>query len=55
MPFPNMTDRRLSRLNYTKERRRIVGRLYNFTDKGDRAVALRPEMTPTLARLVSSP
>ena len=30
----------------------IVGQLYNFVDKGERAVALRPEMTPTLARLV---
>jgi len=32
----------------------IVGQLYNFTDKGERAVALRPEMTPTLARLVAA-
>lgn len=32
----------------------IVGQLYNFTDKGDRAVALRPEMTPTLARMVGA-
>lgn len=32
----------------------IVGQLYNFVDKGDRAVALRPEMTPTLARLVAA-
>ncbi|MBI1176471.1 histidine--tRNA ligase [bacterium] len=31
----------------------IVGQLYNFTDKGEREVAMRPEMTPTLARLVS--
>jgi histidyl-tRNA synthetase len=30
----------------------IVGQLYNFVDKGDRTVALRPEMTPTLARMV---
>ncbi len=30
----------------------IVGQLYAFTDKGDREVALRPEMTPTLARMV---
>src|SRR5215472_8570449 len=30
----------------------IVGQLYAFTDKGERAVALRPEMTPTLARMV---
>ena len=31
----------------------IVGQLYSFTDKGDREVALRPEMTPTLARMVA--
>jgi histidyl-tRNA synthetase len=30
----------------------IIGQLYNFTDKGGREVALRPEMTPTLARMV---
>src|ERR1041385_7289940 len=36
----------------TKSGAEIVGQLYNFTDKGDRAVALRPEMTPTLARLI---
>ena len=32
----------------------IVKQLYNFTDKGGRAVALRPEMTPTLARIVAA-
>jgi histidyl-tRNA synthetase len=32
----------------------IVGQLYAFTDKGDRQVALRPEMTPTLARMVAA-
>src|ERR687886_1037310 len=32
----------------------IVGQLYNFEDKGGRAVALRPEMTPTLARMVAA-
>ena len=32
----------------------IVGQLYNFTDKGERAVALRPEMTPTVARMVAA-
>jgi histidyl-tRNA synthetase len=32
----------------------IVGQLYNFTDKGERQVALRPEMTPTLARMVAA-
>lgn len=30
----------------------IVGQLYNFTDKGDREVTLRPEMTPSLARIL---
>jgi histidyl-tRNA synthetase len=32
----------------------IVGQLYNFVDKGGREVALRPEMTPTFARMVSA-
>ncbi|MGZ8375874.1 MAG: histidine--tRNA ligase [Gemmatirosa sp.] len=32
----------------------IVGQLYNFTDKGDRQIALRPEMTPTFARMVAA-
>src|SRR3569832_325498 len=32
----------------------IVGQLYNFTDKGGREVALRPEMTPTVARMVAA-
>jgi histidyl-tRNA synthetase len=32
----------------------IVGQLYNFVDKGDREVALRPEMTPTLARMAAA-
>src|SRR5919205_162422 len=32
----------------------IVGQLYNFRDKGDREVALRPEMTPTFARMVAA-
>jgi histidyl-tRNA synthetase len=30
----------------------IVGQLYNFTDKGGREITLRPEMTPTLARVL---
>jgi len=38
----------------TKSGEEIVGQLYNFADKGDRAVALRPEMTPTLARMVAA-
>src|SRR6476620_2981800 len=32
----------------------IVAQLYNFTDKGGRDVALRPEMTPTLARMAAA-
>jgi histidyl-tRNA synthetase len=37
-----------------KSGQEIIGQLYNFVDKGDRAIALRPEMTPTLARLVAA-
>src|SRR3989441_4531710 len=32
----------------------IVAQLYSFKDKGDREVALRPEMTPSLARMVGA-
>ncbi|MDP9290740.1 MAG: histidine--tRNA ligase [Verrucomicrobiota bacterium] len=32
----------------------IAGQLFEFTDKGEREVALRPEMTPTLARMVAA-
>jgi histidyl-tRNA synthetase len=40
---------------YTKKSgEEIVGQLYNFKDKGDREVSLRPEMTPSLARMVSA-
>src|SRR5208282_189296 len=38
----------------TKSGDEIIGQLYNFVDKGDRAVALRPEMTPTLARMIAA-
>ena len=38
----------------TKSGDEIVGQLYNFVDKGARAVALRPEMTPTLARMIAA-
>jgi histidyl-tRNA synthetase len=30
----------------------IVDQLFNFTDKGEREVAMRPELTPTLARVI---
>jgi len=40
---------------YTKKSgEEIVQQLYSFRDKGDRDVALRPEMTPTLARMVAA-
>lgn len=32
----------------------IVEQLYNFKDKGGREISLRPEMTPTLARMVAA-
>ena len=32
----------------------IEGQLFSFTDKGGRQVALRPEMTPTVCRLVGA-
>ena len=32
----------------------IVAQLFNFADKGDRAVSMRPEMTPTVARMVAT-
>lgn len=32
----------------------IVGQLFNFEDRGGRAVALRPEMTPSLARVIGA-
>jgi histidyl-tRNA synthetase len=38
----------------TKSGQEIVGQLYNFKDKSDRDIALRPEMTPTLARMIAT-
>jgi len=32
----------------------IVGQLYRFVDRGGREVALRPEMTPTFARMIAT-
>ncbi|MEX0890976.1 MAG: histidine--tRNA ligase [Gemmatimonadota bacterium] len=37
-----------------KSGQEIVGQLYAFEDKGGRQVALRPEMTPTLARMAGA-
>jgi histidyl-tRNA synthetase len=38
----------------TKSGEEIVKQLFDFKDKGDRHIALRPEMTPTLARMVAA-
>ena len=38
----------------TKSGEEIVGQLFDFVDKGKRHIALRPEMTPTLARMVAA-
>ncbi len=38
----------------TKSGEEIIGQLYNFKDKGEREISLRPEMTPTLARMVAA-
>ncbi|MEO8438664.1 MAG: histidine--tRNA ligase [Spartobacteria bacterium] len=32
----------------------IVAQLFHFTDKGDREVALRPELTPSLGRVIAA-
>ena len=32
----------------------VVEQLFAFTDKGDREVSMRPELTPTLARMVAA-
>jgi histidyl-tRNA synthetase len=37
-----------------KSGQEIVGQLFNFEDRGGRRFALRPEMTPTLARMVAA-
>ncbi len=37
----------------TKSGTEIVAQLYEFVDKGERHVALRPEMTPSLARILA--
>ena len=37
-----------------KSGQEIVDQMFNFIDKGERPVALRPEMTPTLARMVAA-
>jgi len=32
----------------------LVDQMFNFVDKGERAVSMRPEMTPTFARMVAA-
>jgi histidyl-tRNA synthetase len=39
---------------YEKRRRELLGQLFDFTDKGGRHGTMRPEMTPTLARMVAA-
>ncbi|HIG31182.1 MAG TPA: histidine--tRNA ligase [Verrucomicrobiales bacterium] len=36
-----------------KSGQEIVGQLYNFEDKGERSISLRPEITPTVARMIA--
>ncbi len=38
----------------TKSGDEIEGQLFSFTDKGERQVSLRPEMTPTVCRMVGA-
>jgi histidyl-tRNA synthetase len=44
----------LTELYKKKSGPEIADQLFNFTDKGEREVALRPELTPTLARVVAA-
>lgn len=44
----------LTDLYRRKSGEEIVAQLYCFEDKGGRAIALRPEMTPTLARMIAA-
>ena len=44
----------LTELYKKKSGSEIVEQLFNFKDKGDREVALRPELTPTLARVIAA-
>lgn len=38
----------------TKSGDELVEQMFNFVDKSERAVAMRPEMTPTLARMIAA-
>jgi histidyl-tRNA synthetase len=48
---PMLEDANLYRAKSGEE---LSTQLYNFTDKGGREVSLRPEMTPSLARIIAS-
>ncbi len=56
MAFVNTTARRWNRWNCSRRKaaRKLSGNFFDFEDKGKRHVALRPEMTPTLARMVAA-
>ncbi len=43
-----------AQLYKAKSGEEISNQLYNFTDKGGREIALRPEMTPSLARMIAA-
>jgi len=43
----------LTELYRRKSGDELLGQLYSFTDKGDRQVTLRPEATPSLARMIA--
>jgi len=38
----------------TKSGEEIAGQLFHLTDRGGRQLAIRPEMTPTLARMIGA-
>lgn len=48
---PLLEDANLYRVKSGEE---LSSQLYNFTDKGGREVAIRPEMTPSLARMIAA-
>ena len=56
LDFRSTMDQRWSRPNLYKRKsgEELKTQLFRFVDQGDRDVCLRPEMTPTLARLVAA-
>ena len=51
LPLDRRHDR-LQELYVRKAGEEVTQQLYNFEDKSGRRMALRPEMTPSLARMV---